>query len=142
MPGPAGSAFSGGRGSNDTIWIEMPDGGKALGHIRDAGRNLQWQMDKTMSFLADDMVVVAKDLVAKDEHKVEKSIRAEKRGDGWVIVADRGGERDAVAIYLEIGTHKMAARPYLVPASRLVLSSGGLLKATKQAGGLLGRTNI
>lgn len=142
MPGPAGSAFTGGRGSNDTIWIEMPNGSKAIGHIKDAAMNLQWQMDKTIGFLAEDMVTVAKDLVAKDEHKVEKSIRAEKRGDGWAVVADRGGERDAVAIYLEIGTHKMAARPYLVPASRLVLASGGMYKAIKQAGGLLGRTNI
>jgi hypothetical protein len=120
----------------------MPNGSKAIGHIRDTAMNLQWQMDKTIGFLAEDMVTVAKDLVAKDELKVMKSIRAEKRGDGWAVVADRGGERDAVAIYLEIGTHKMAARPYLVPASRLVLASGGIYKAIKQAGGLLGRTNI
>lgn len=142
MPGPAGSAFRGGRGAGDNIWIEMPNGSEAIGRIRKVGSDLKWQMEKIAGVLAEDMTIVAKELVAKDEHKVEESIRAEKRADGWAVVADRGGDRDAVAIYLEIGTHKMAARPYLVPASRMVLASGGLLKAAKMAGGLLGRTNV
>ena len=142
MPGPAGSAFKGGRSSGDTVWIESPNGAAIVGKIKQAGKNMDAQLDKIASFLADDMADVAKTLVAKDERKVMKSIRTEKRLDGWHIVADRQGERDEVAIYLEIGTHKMAARPYMVPAMRLTLASGGLFKASKQAGGLLGHTNL
>lgn len=140
MPGPSGSPFRGGRASGDMVWIEMPNLTEVVGRIKQRGNNIEWQMDKTLGILAEDMVVVAKELVPKDEHRVERSIRAEKRGKDWYLVADRLGQRDAVAIYLEIGTHKMAARPYLVPSGRLVLASGGLLRANREAGGLLGRT--
>jgi len=120
-------------------WVNETE---VIGNLRTISSSLDVRSEAVISHLADDFVRVAKDLVAKEEHEVEKSIRKERRGDGWYIVADRGGVRDEAAVYLEIGTHKMAPRPYMVPASRLVLASGGLYKAQKAAGGLLGRTNL
>jgi len=124
----------------NTIFVENVNGQEVVGHLRHIASSLDAQLNKVAGFLAEDMSEVAKDLVAKDELKVMKSIRTERRGDGWNVVADRGGERDETAVYLEIGTHKMAPRPYMVPAMKLTLASGGLLKATRQAGGLLGQT--
>jgi len=124
------------------ISIEWINETEVIGNLRTIGSSLDVRSESIISHLADDFVETSKDLVAKDEHKVEESIRKERRGDGWYIVADRLGDRDEVAVYLEIGTHKMHPRPYMVPASRLVLASGGLYKAQKAAGGLLGRTNI
>lgn len=140
MPGPAGTSFT--AGSGNMLHLDMPNKSQAVGKIKQVGEGLSWQLDKIASHLVDDMRDTAKDLVAKDEHEVEKALRTEKRGNDWFVVSDRGGERDAVPIYLEVGTHKMAARPFLKPAARVVLASGGLLKATKMAGGLIGRTNI
>lgn len=124
------------------ISMEMVNGQEVIGNLRRYGSSLDAQLTRIAGFMVDDMAIVAKELVAKDEHKVEKSIRTEKRPGGWAVVADRGGERDEVAVYLELGTYKMAPRPYMVPAMRLTLSSGGLLKSAKKAGGLLGQHNI
>ncbi len=125
------------------LWIEtQPAVNQMKGRLRDRGSQLQVQLEKVANHLADAMAEAARDLVAKEEQKVAKSIRVERRSDAWTVVADRGGERDEVAVYLEVGTHKMAPRPYMVPAERLVLASGGLYKAMKAAGGLLGQTNI
>ena len=120
-------------------WINQTE---VIGNLRTISSSLDVRSEVVIAHLADDFVTVSKDLVAKDERRVERSIRKERRADGWYIVADRLGERDEVAVYLEIGTHKMAARPYMVPASRMVLASGGLYKANKAAGGLLGKTNL
>ena len=124
------------------ISVEAINGAEVVGNLRRHASSLDGNLERIAGHLVDDMAVVAKELVPKDEHEVEKSIRTEKRFEGWAVVADRGGNRDEVAVYLEIGTHKMAPRPYMVPAMRLTLASGGLLKATRQAGGLLGRTNL
>ena len=122
--------------------LESINGQEVIGNLRRHASSLDAALTKIAGHLVDDMQVVAKELVPKDEHRVEESIRTEKRADGWNVVADRGGVRDEVAVYLEIGTHKMAPRPYMVPAMRLTLASGGLLKATRQAGGLLGQTGL
>ena len=122
--------------------LEMVNGQQVIGNLRRYSSSLDAALTRVAGNLVDDMSIVAKELVAKDEHKVEENIRTEKRAEGWAVVADRGGDRDEVAVYLEIGTHKMAPRPYMVPAMRLTLSSGGLLKAARQAGGLLGQHGI
>ena len=142
MPRPSRNVFHRWVRQHDCTWIEMPNGSRPLAHIKDAGVKACMADGQDCQPPGDDMRDTAKDLVAKDEHEVEKALRTEKRGNDWFVVSDRGGERDAVPIYLEVGTHKMAARPFLKPAARVVLASGGLLKATKMAGGLIGRTNI
>ncbi len=124
------------------IKVEILNGAQVSGNLRRIGSSLDTKLLKVAGFLVQDMAEAARDLVAKDEREVEKNIKTELRAEGWTVVADRGGVRDEVAVYLEIGTHKMAPRPYMVPAVRLSLAGGGLLRAVTQAGGLLGRTNI
>lgn len=140
MAGIFGSKFTGGRMAGDQVWIELPNADQVIGRINQDAAGLEYKTDRIIALLADEMVTVAKELVATDTHKTQDSIRKEKRSDGWYIVVDRFGDKPEVPIYLEIGTWKMAARPFLVPASNLVLSSGGLLRASKQVGGLLGQT--
>lgn len=140
MAGMFGSTFTGGRASGNTVWIELPNADQVVGRIRQDAAGLEYKTENIISFLADEMVDVAKSLVAVDTHKTQDSIRKERRSDGWYIVVDRFGDKPEVPIYLEIGTWKMAARPFLVPASNLVMSSGGLMRANKMAGGLLGHT--
>lgn len=124
------------------ISVEWVNEEQVLGNLRRIGSSLDARLTLIAGALAEDLAEVAVDLVAKDEEKVADSIRTEKRTDGWNVVADRGGERDEVAVYLEIGTHKMVPRPYMVPALKLTLASGGLLKAKRAVGGLLGQTNL
>lgn len=126
----------------NTISVEWVGDTEVVGNLRRAASSLDVRSKVLIGHLVDDMVEAAKDLVAKDEEKVMRSIRKEVRRNDWYLVADRLGDRDEVAVYLEIGTHKMAPRPYMVPATRLTLASGGLYKASKAAGGLLGQTNI
>lgn len=135
----SGTPFSGGRSAGNTIYIDLPNIGQVIGRIRQAGAGLVTQTDRITKRLADETAVVARDLVAKDERKVEASIRVEhrERGPVYTVVADRLGERDEVPIYLEIGTYKMAARPFMKPALDLVLSANGLQRAAASVGGLL-----
>ena len=139
MPGPLGSPFTGGRSTGGLITITSPNMGKFLGRIKQRAAGLAWSSDKIAEGVAKNVAIVAKDLVAKDEHKVEQSIRVEHREAGpvYTVVADRGGERDEVAVYLEIGTYRMTARPYMRPALDLVLSAGGLQAEVVKVGGLL-----
>ena len=138
MPGPAGSPFTGGRSTGGLITLSM-NTGKFTARIKQRAAGLSWASDKIAEGVAKNVAIVAKDLVAKDERKVEASIRVEHRETGpvYTVVADRGGERDEVAVYLEIGTYKIAARPYMKPALDLVLSAGGLQAEVVKAGGLL-----
>ena len=140
MPGPAGSAFTGGRGAGNNIWIEFPNKSMLRGRIKQYAAGFELKEKAIEANLADEMVVVAKELVATDTHKTQESIRRQRRSDGMYIVVDRDGDKPEVPIYLEIGTHKMAARPFLVPAANLVMASGGLIRAKKSVGGLLGQT--
>jgi len=122
------------------ISVDIINRQEVVGNLRRVASSLDAKLTAIAGFLSEDIAEVSKDLVAKDERKVERNIHTELRADGWNVVADRGGDRDEVAVYLEIGTHKMAPRPYMVPALRLTLASGGLLKASTKAGGLLGQT--
>lgn len=140
MPGPAGSSFSGGRGAGNVVWIELPNKAMVSGRIKQHAAGLELREKAIMANLAEELVFTAKDLVAIDSGKTKDSIRHEQRGKDRYVVVDRHGDKPEVPIYLEIGTHKMAARPFLVPAANLVLAGGGELRAVRGAGGLLGQT--
>lgn len=140
MPGPPGSSFTGGRGAGNNIWLELPNKSLVRGRIKQMAAGLELKEDAITAMLAEETVTVSKDLVAIDSGKTKDSIRREKRGKDMYVVVDRDGDKPEVPIYLEIGTHKMAARPFLVPALNMVLASGGLTRATKMSGGLLGQT--
>lgn len=139
MPGPAGSPFTGGGSGPGMVNIALPGIGSFVGRIKLRGAGLASQVDRLAEHVAGSIRDTAKDLVAKDEHMVEKSIRVEHRESGptYTVVADRLGERDEVPIYLEIGTYKMAARPFMKPAADLVMAAHGLMRAVVQVGGLL-----
>ena len=139
MPGPAGSPFTGGRNTGNIVTIELPNLGAFLGRLRMRQAGLVSQVDSLTERLANDISLAAKDLVPKDEWKVYHSIRVEhrERGPVYTVVADRQGERDEVPVYLEIGTYKMAARPFMKPAADMVMAAGGLMRVTHEVGGLL-----
>lgn len=148
-PGPSGSAFTpgpragfprGGYGPGNTISIDFPNLGQILGRFKQIGAGAEVQVQRMAEALADDIVDTAKDLVAVDTERTRDSIRRERRGRDVVVVVDRLGERPEVPIYLEIGTYKMAARPFLKPSADLVLASGGLMRASTRVGGLLAPT--
>lgn len=143
-PGPRGSTFSppGGYGPGNTISIDFPNAGSLLGRFKQHAAGVTIQMDRLAEALGFQIVDAAKDLVAVDEGATKDSIRLEHRAGDWVVVVDRFGERPEVPIYLEIGTWKMAARPFLKPAGDLVLASNGLMRASTQVGGLLAPTGI
>ncbi len=69
---------------------------------------------------------IAKTLAPVDTGALRNSIHTEKMEEGTYMVAD-GVE---YGIYQELGTHKMAAHPFLVPA---------LEQVAKQFGGIVSR---
>lgn len=136
----SGSAFSpaGGYGPGNTITIELANEGFVRGRFKQYKAGVHLQAEKIADEIASRISDAAKDFVAVDTGKTKSSIRWERRGDLAVVVADRHGERPEVPIYLEIGTFKMAARPFLKPAADIVMSSAGLLRISGELGGLLG----
>ena len=132
----SGSAF--GRGPGNSITILIPGLGAFLGRFQQRKAGLTLSVEGAASDVADDIVIAAKDLVAVDTGATRDNIRKEKRGGDWYVVSDRGGDRDVVPIYLEIGTMYMAARPFMKPAADMVMASGGFAERVKMRGGLLG----
>ena len=57
----------------------------------------------------------AVEFVPVDTGELRGSISQQKRGEGWAVVASAPH-----AAYVEYGTSKMAAQPYLRPAARSV----------------------
>lgn len=103
---------------------------------------LSLTMNEISYEVAQDIAEVARVLVAVDTGLTKKNIKAE-RGVGFSKVSvTRGGERDAVPAYLELGTHKMAARPFLKPAGEMAMAAGSTRKALREVGGLLKSTMI
>lgn len=135
-----GTAFTGGRSSGNVVYMTFPNIVKVRGRIKQRAAGLELASVRLTNHLGEEIAQVAKTLVAKDTGRTRDYIRVEQRGTTTYVVSDRGGVRDEVPIYLEIGTHKMAARPFMKPASDLVMASGGLLRAQVAIGGLLGRT--
>jgi hypothetical protein len=138
MPGPSGSSFSppGGYGPGNTVSIEVEGLTRLLGRFKQAKAGLAVQAARLEEVIADEIKDAAKDLVAIDTEKTKDSIRVERR-QHTVVTVDRFGDRPEVPIYLEIGTYRMAARPFLKPAADLVLASRGLQRGVMQIGGLL-----
>ena len=145
MPGPSGTSFSppGGYGPGNTISIEVMNLPEVLGRFKQYKAGLATQSDRLTERVAQSIRTTARDLVPYDEDNVDEphvrdNINVEKQAHAnYNVVANRGGTRDEVPIYLEIGTYRMAARPFMKPALDLTLSAHGLQKATAEVGGLL-----
>lgn len=137
MPGPAGSPFTPpGGGAEISIALHGLD--KLIGRFKVAKAGLYAQGQRLEGVVADEIAERARDFVPVETGATQDSIRVEKRPSwGTVVVADRDGDRPEVPIYLEIGTYKMAARPFMKPAADLVMSSRGLVRGVREIGGLL-----
>jgi hypothetical protein len=137
-PGPKGSSFTPKKGG-PMITIKLANQAKVLGRFKQHAAGVVIAGQVIAKGVAEEIAEVARDLVPVESGKTKESIRVEsEHPDGdFVVVVDRFGDKPEVPIYLEIGTFKMAARPFLKPASDLVMASGGLLKQSTQIGGLL-----
>ena len=107
-------------------------------HFKKHGEYLEVVGRNIAKAVADDIVIVAKDLVAYDTGRTQQNIKAEARGPlGARVIATRGGERDIVPLLLELGTYKMAPRPFMGTARDMAMAAGSLRKALREVGGLI-----
>ena len=128
-------SIAGGRGSS--LSIDVKGMGKLKARFKVFGAGLAFSATQLPVEVAEDIAEVARELVAKDTGRTSQNVRV-RRGRGMAtVVVTRGGERDEVPAYLEFGTHKMAARPFLKPAGQMATSAHGLTTATRRIGGLL-----
>lgn len=92
--------------------------------------------------VANDIAEAAQALVAEDTGRTKANITVRRTKDGAEVVATRGGQRDVVPAVLELGSYRMAARPFMVPAMKLVLQAQGVKRAARNIGGLLSPTGL
>lgn len=123
----AGNAFT----------VELANGASFLARFKMRRAGLALQAKRLEKEVADDIAAAARDFVAVETGKTKENIRTGRRMGGTAVIADRGGDKPEVPIYLELGTYKMAARPFMRPAADLVMASRGLSRAAKRIGGLL-----
>jgi hypothetical protein len=119
------------------LTAELKGMGKLRARFKVFGAGLSYSSTALPKEIAEDIAKVARELVAKDTGRTSLNVRVRARKGGAVVVVTRGGERDEVPAYLEFGTHKMAARPFLKPAADLAVSARGLNAAVRRTGGLL-----
>lgn len=119
------------------LTAELKGMGKLRARFKVFGAGLQYSATALPREVAEDIAEVARELVAKDTGRTSMNVRVRARRGGAVVVVTRGGVRDEVPAYLEFGTHKMAARPFLKPAADLVVNAAGLKRAIRATGGLL-----
>lgn len=122
---------------NQTLNLTMEGGERLRADFKERQRYLASVAPRLSKKIADQVAIVAVDLVAKDERKVMANIRARSMGIFAQVVATRGGERDIVPALLEMGTYKMAPRPFMVPALRMARAAGAVAMAVREVGGLL-----
>ena len=117
--------------------IELANGASFLARFKMRRAGLALQAKRLEKEIAGEIAEAARDFVAVDTGRTKENIRVGRRMGGTAVIADRGGVRPEVPIYLELGTYKMAARPFLKPAADLVMASRGLRRAVTRVGGLL-----
>ena len=138
--GSGTSAMNGARGA--TLDMELTGVRKLTARFKVAGAGLSAKMGDVCYEVAQDIAETARALVAVDTGRTQKNIKARKGKFEAEVVATRGGERDEVPAYLELGTHRMAARPFLKPAGEMAMASGAVYKSVREVGGLLTSTSI
>ena len=121
----------------NTLDIEVKGGDKLRANFKARERYLVTLAPMLSKRVADEVARVAIDLVAKDERKVMANIKGRSLGKWGQVVATRGGERDIVPALLELGTYKMAPRPFMVPALRMARAAFVSATAAREIGGLL-----
>lgn len=122
--------------------MELTGAENLKARFRSIEAGLELAMNEVTYEVAQDIAETARALVAVDTGRTKQNIKAE-RGRGFSrVVATRGGERDVVPAYLELGTHKMAARPFLKPAGDMAMAAGSTRRAIREVGGLLKASRI
>lgn len=93
--------------------------------------------DETVHIAAERIAEYGRDFVPVATGATRESIRTEKSSDGWLVIADRGGDHPGVPAFLEFGTVKMAERPFFRPAVEIVTGTSAVSAEVKAIGGLL-----
>ncbi len=119
------------------LTAELKGMGALRARFKVFGAGLSYSATALPKEVAENIAEVAREIVARDTGRTSMNVRVRARRGGAVVVVTRGGERDEVPAYLEFGTHKMAARPFLKPAADLAVSARGLKSAVRRTGGLL-----
>ena len=85
--------------------------------LDEIARSLDMNTDQVLRSLAFQVEAEAKKRAPVDTGALKSSIMTNRKGKGWYWVQD-GVE---YGIYQELGTHKMRAQPFMVPAVEAVL---------------------
>lgn len=144
--GSGPSSINGGRGQKLTVTLEGMAALRARFKIFKAGIAVTGTQALPYA-ICEDIAEAAEDLAPFDptnttEPHVRDNINVRSIPGGAEVYVNRGGVRDEVPAYLELGTYKMAARPFLKPAGRMVFESGGIRRASRGVGGLLSPRGI
>lgn len=121
----------------NSFTVELANKATLLARFKMHRAGLSLQAERIEQAVANDIAEAAKDFVPVDTGATRDSIRVGRRMNATAVIADRNGEKPEVPIYLELGTYKMAPRPFMVPAADLVMASRGLSRASGRVGGLL-----
>ena len=116
--GLGGLGSGGTHGPNNRISIELDGLPQFLARFKQYKAGVLMAGPGISMAVAGDIAEVARDWAPFDpentsEPHVRDSIHVRKAGDGAEVYVNRGGVRDEVPAYLEFGTYKMAARPFL-----------------------------
>ena len=117
--------------------VDVKGGDKLKARFKVWRAGLTYSGEAIPKEVAEDAAEIARELVAQDTGRTSQNVRVRGRRGGAEVVVTRGGVRDEVPAYLEFGTYKMAARPFLAPAGRMATSAAGLRRASRKVGGLL-----
>ncbi|MDQ3540413.1 MAG: hypothetical protein M3440_06965 [Chloroflexota bacterium] len=86
--------------------------------------------EATVTILGERLVVFMQSIVPVDTGALKGSLdaRTQKLGNGWMVTFGSFGIH--YAIYVELGTYKMRAQPYVRPAADWISSQvGGVLRS-------------
>ena len=145
--GKGGFGSPGTHGAGNTISVSLEGLAKFKARFKQLKAGVALGGGGIATAVAADIAETAKDLAPFDpenttEPHVRDSIHVRRKGTGAEVFVNRGGVRDEVPAYLEFGTINMAARPFLVPAARMVIEAHGLKAASRKIGGLLSPRGI
>ena len=145
--GLGGFGTAGSRAGSQGITVRLDGMEKFLAKFKTYKAGVTLAGPALASEFARDIAETAKDLAPFDpdnttEPHVRDNIHVRRKGTGAEVYVNRGGVRDEVPAYLEFGTFKMAARPFLSPAARMVVEAHGARTASRRIGGLLSPRGI
>ena len=146
--GKGGFGTPGTHGAGNVISVEVKGMKKLLARFKQYKAGVVVGGGVLAREVAEDIAEHARDGAPFDpdnttEPHVRDNVYVRQRGPRAAeVFVNRGGVRDEVPAYLEFGTFKMAARPFLGPAADQVMAANGLAAASRRIGGLLSPKGI